>query len=82
MDRRRRLHTASDLNRPGIRIALDLLNSGAADVLVASKLDRLSRSVLDFATLLQRSEREGWGLLLLDVQLDTTTLPGDLSLTS
>jgi len=41
-----------DLNRPALRQALDLLASGPVTGLVVSKLDRLSRSVVDFATLL------------------------------
>jgi DNA invertase Pin-like site-specific DNA recombinase len=43
-----------------------------------AKLDRLSRSVLDLAGLLDRSRRDGWGLILLDLDLDTTTAAGKL----
>ena len=69
---------AGDLQRPGISEVLDLLRGGDAIALVAAKLDRLSRSVLDFAKLLERSEKEGWGLVLLDLDLDTTTPAGRL----
>ena len=72
---------AGDLQRPAIADALERLKSGEATVLVAAKLDRLSRSVLDFAKLLERSEKEGWGLVLLDLDLDTTTPAGRLTLT-
>ena len=45
-------------------------------VLVASRLDRVSRNVIDFASLLSRAEREGWAVLVLDLPLDTTTAAG------
>jgi len=69
---------AGDLERPGITEALARLGRGEADTLVAAKLDRLSRSVLDFASLLQKSEKEHWGLVLLDLDLDTTKPSGRL----
>src|SRR5215218_9549707 len=42
--------------RPGLLSALDDLEHGAANVLVVAKLDRLSRSLLDFANLMQRAQ--------------------------
>ena len=41
--------SGKDLKRPGIRAALDMLAAGDASALVVAKLDRLSRSMLDFA---------------------------------
>jgi DNA invertase Pin-like site-specific DNA recombinase len=38
----------------------------------------LSRSMADFAGLLQRAEAEGWSLAVLDVDIDTTTPQGEL----
>lgn len=46
------------------------------DVLVVAKLDRLSRSLADFAALMDRSAREGWDLVALDLGVDTTTPTG------
>src|SRR4051794_28677833 len=46
--------SAKDLNRPALRKALLRLDAGEADVLMVSKLDRLSRSVKDFGGLLER----------------------------
>ncbi len=45
-------------------------------MLVASKIDRLSRSLLDFVTLTERAKHEGWGVVALDVGVDTTTPTG------
>jgi DNA invertase Pin-like site-specific DNA recombinase len=43
---------------------------------MVSKLDRSSRSVHDATGLLLRAERAGWGLVALDVAVDTTTPQG------
>lgn len=70
--------SAKNLARPGIANALDQLRRGEASVLVVSKLDRLSRSLLDFATLMETARSEGWQLVVLDLALDTTTASGEL----
>lgn len=64
------------LNRPGLQRALDMLNSGEADVLMAAKLDRLSRSVKDVCQVGDMAQHYGWNLSLLDARLDTTTPHG------
>ncbi len=71
-------HSAKNLSRPAIAQALDLLRRGEASVLVVSKLDRLSRSILDFVTLLDRAKREGWSLVVLDLGIDMGTPSGQL----
>ncbi len=63
--------------RPALSQGLSLVRSGEADLLAVAKLDRLSRSVLDFATLLDQSQREGWALLALDMAVDTSTAAGE-----
>ena len=45
--------------RPVLNEALDMLTAGAAHYLLAVRLDRISRSVEDFAGLMGRSRREG-----------------------
>jgi DNA invertase Pin-like site-specific DNA recombinase len=62
--------------RPGLADALRRLHDGDADGLVVSKLDRLSRSVVDFANIVKRAEREGWTLVVLDPALDLSTPMG------
>jgi len=66
----------STANRPGLAAALADLDAGRGSVLIVSKLDRLSRSVHDATGLLLRAERAGWGLIALDVAVDTTTPQG------
>jgi len=46
--------------------------------LVVAKLDRLSRSLIDFAGLIQRAEKQGWSLSVLDLAIDTSTPSGKL----
>ena len=70
--------SAKNLSRPAIATALEELRKGQASVLVVSKLDRLSRSLLDFATLMDRARREGWQLVVLDLAIDTTVPSGQL----
>lgn len=71
-------YSAKDLRRPGIASALARLADGEAEVLVVAKLDRLSRSLIDFAGLMERTRREGWALVALDLGVDTTTPAGEL----
>jgi DNA invertase Pin-like site-specific DNA recombinase len=68
---------AKDLKRPGVRAALEELERGRADALVVAKLDRLSRSMLDFTAVMARAQREGWALVALDCAVDTTTPAGE-----
>jgi DNA invertase Pin-like site-specific DNA recombinase len=66
------------MRRPGLQSALAQLKAGEADGLVAAKLDRLSRSVIDFGGLLEQSRREGWAIAVLDFDLDTSNATGRL----
>jgi DNA invertase Pin-like site-specific DNA recombinase len=71
--------SAKDLNRPALTGALARLDKGEADVLMVSKLDRLSRSVKDFGGLLERAARRNWSVLCLDLGVDTTTPVGEFT---
>src|SRR5215210_7973308 len=64
--------------RPGLEAALAAVDGGEADALAVAKLDRLSRSLLDFAGLLERARRRGWTLVALDLGVDTSTPQGEL----
>ena len=50
----------------------------AAGLLVA-KMDRLSRSVVDGAGLIEAARREGWALHFADLDIDTRTPAGEMS---
>jgi len=64
--------------RSGLSEALTVLANGDASALVVAKLDRLARSVHDFAGLVRIAEREGWGIVALGLGDDMTTPTGAL----
>jgi DNA invertase Pin-like site-specific DNA recombinase len=70
--------SAKSLERPGIAQVLERLETGGASGLVVAKLDRLSRSLLDFAGLMERARRQGWALVALDLGVDTSTPAGEM----
>ena len=73
--------SGGNLRRPALLDALDRLDRGEADVLIASKLDRVARSSLDFASLMDRAKRRGWRIVVLDADVDTTCPSGELMAT-
>ena len=70
--------SGATLSRPALTEALGRLEGGDVGILVAAKLDRVSRSVADFAGLLDRSRKAHWSLVLLDLGVDTSTPSGEL----
>ena len=54
------------------------LRDHKADALVVAKLDRLSRSVLDFAAIMETAQAQGWAVVVLDLGVDTTSTNGKL----
>lgn len=70
--------SGKDADRSGLIAALAALDSGLVAGLVVAKIDRLSRSMLDFASILQRATERRWGLVVLDLGVDTSTPSGKL----
>src|SRR3954468_12144021 len=66
----------SRTGRPSLSRALAAVASGEADVLIVSKLDRLSRSLRDFADVLATAQRSGWFLVALDLGVELSTPAG------
>ena len=66
-----------DLRRPGLTRALDACENHEADGIVVAKLDRLSRSLVDFAGLLTRARDGGWNVVALDLGVDLSTPHGE-----
>lgn len=62
---------------PGLRHALEQLAAGLADGLLVAKLDRLARSVVHAADIMQRARLQRWSLIMLDIQVDTTSASGE-----
>jgi len=72
--------SAKSLNRPGMERLLALVDSGAVEAVIVAKLDRLTRSVKDLCTLLERFERREVTLISVAESLDTGSAAGRLVL--
>ena len=70
--------TGKNTDRPALRGALETVAAGRADGLVAAKLDRVARSVIDFSTLLGWFVAADATLAVLDPAIDTSTPSGRL----
>ncbi len=73
-------YSAKSLNRPGMTQALAMLESGEATMLIVSKLDRLTRSIRDFAEISTLADAQGWALIIGDPSVDTSKASGRLVL--
>lgn len=62
--------TGENLDRPGFQKALAHVYAGQASGIICAKLDRLTRDLLDFATIMDKAKNEGWNIVLLDVGVD------------
>jgi DNA invertase Pin-like site-specific DNA recombinase len=69
-----RKHPAAGGDRPELRRLLDQLRAG--DILVVWKLDRLSRSLRDVLTIMERLGEAKVGFRSLTEAIDTTTAAG------
>lgn len=72
--------SGKSLDRPGLTRALDRLASGEVQALIVMKLDRLTRSVRDLGTLIERHFREGRDFLSVSEKIDTQSAAGRLIL--
>ena len=62
--------------RPVLREALSRLQKGQADALFVTRIDRLARSTQDFLSIVDHAHRNTWRLVLLDLNLDTSSYQG------
>ena len=73
--------SAKTLDRPGLTRALAMLAKGEADALLVAKLDRLTRSVVDLGSLIDRYFAPGKAALLsVSENIDTRSAAGRLVL--
>ena len=68
--------SAEERKRPGSKEALRVLESGDGTTLVARKLDKPARSLLELARLLESAQKQGFALVALDCAAETTTPAG------
>ena len=69
--------SGKNVRRPGLQHALSLLKQHEATGLVVAKLDRLSRSVVDFGQTLEMARKQGWNLDVLDLGIDLASPMGE-----
>jgi DNA invertase Pin-like site-specific DNA recombinase len=68
------------LERPALRRLLADIEDGRVDVIVVYKIDRLSRSLMDFAKLVEVFDRKGVTFVSVTQSFNTTTSMGRLTL--
>jgi DNA invertase Pin-like site-specific DNA recombinase len=73
-------YTGANLERPALRKLLADIQAGAIDCVLVYKIDRLSRSLLDFARLMEIFERHQVSLVSITQPLNTTASLGRLTL--
>ena len=73
-------YTGGNLDRPALQKLVTDMEAGRVDCVVVYKVDRLSRSLLDFARLMDVFERHGVNLVSVTQPLNTTVSMGRLTL--
>ena len=68
------------LVRPGLKRLLEDIEDGLVDVVVVYKIDRLSRSLMDFSRLVEAVDRTGVTFVSVTQSFNTTTSMGRLTL--
>jgi len=72
--------SGASLERPAMQRLLAAIDAGSIDCVVVYKVDRLSRSLLDFARLMKRFDRRGVSFVSVTQEFNTTTSLGRLTL--
>jgi hypothetical protein len=62
--------------RPALTAALKRLDSGGAQALFVTRIDRLARSTKDFLSIIDRANTNKWRLVMMDLNLDTSSYQG------
>lgn len=73
-------YSGGDLERPGLQRLLEEVEAGRIDCVLVYKVDRLSRSLLDFARLIEIFDRRHVSFVSITQQFNTTTSMGRLVL--
>jgi DNA invertase Pin-like site-specific DNA recombinase len=72
--------SGGSLQRPGLARLLDDIRAKRVDVIVVYKVDRLTRSLADFAKIVEVLDAEGVSFVAVTQQFNTTTSMGRLTL--
>jgi len=72
--------TGANMNRPGLQKLLQHVQAGNVDTVIVYKVDRLSRSLLDFARMIDLLETHGASFVSVTQQFNSATSVGRLTL--
>jgi site-specific DNA recombinase len=73
-------YTGANMDRPALKRLLADIESGAANCVVVYKVDRLTRSLLDFARIMEILDKHGATFVSVTQQFNTTSSLGRLTL--
>ena len=73
-------YSGATMDRPALSRLLAAAQSGTVDVIVAYKVDRLTRSLVDFARMVELFDANGLSFVSVTQQFNTTTSMGRLTL--
>ncbi len=73
-------YTGGNMDRPALQRLIDDINRRTIDCVVVYKVDRLSRSLLDFAKLMELFDKRGVSFVSVTQQFNTTNSLGRLTL--
>jgi Site-specific recombinases, DNA invertase Pin homologs len=73
-------YTGANMDRPGLKRLLADIQSGTVNCVAVYKVDRLSRSLLDFARIMEILDKHGATFVSVTQQFNTTSSMGRLTL--
>jgi site-specific DNA recombinase len=73
-------YTGGNMERPGVQRLVADIQAGRIDCVVVYKVDRLSRSLMDFARMMETFEKHGVCFVSVTQQFNTTSSMGRLTL--
>ncbi|HBP08597.1 MAG TPA: hypothetical protein DFL85_03895, partial [Lentisphaeria bacterium] len=73
-------YSGGNMNRPGLKKLLEDVKAGKIDIIIVYKLDRLSRSICDFAELSKVFDKHGTSFVSVTQEINTTTSSGRMML--
>lgn len=72
--------SGGNMERPALKQLIELIDAGRIDIIVVYKIDRLTRSLTDFARLAEVLDKRGVSFVSVTQQFNTTTSMGRLML--
>ena len=73
-------YSGGNLERPALKALLRDIDAGKVDVVVVYKIDRLTRSLADFAKLVEAFDKKSISFVAVTQQFNTTSSMGRLTL--